>query len=52
MTKSEPASQAVETQTIWDALDLWAEKLAPWQRLILSTAISEGRVDDKRVDAA
>jgi energy-coupling factor transporter ATP-binding protein EcfA2 len=52
MTDSEPASQAIEPQTIWDALDLWAEKLAPWQRIILRAAICEGRVDDKTVDAA
>lgn len=52
MNDSGSALQTIETQTIWDALDLWAEKLAPWQRLILIAAICEGRVDDKTVDAA
>ena len=33
-------------------VDLWAEKLAPWQQLILRVAICEARVDDKTVDAA
>jgi len=49
MSDSAPASQEAESQTIWDALDLWTEKLLPWQQMILRAAICEGRVDEATV---
>lgn len=51
MSESPPESQEAESQTIWDALDLWAEKLLPWQKALLRAAVCEGRIDDSTIDA-
>lgn len=52
MIDSNSSDDERQNSTIWAALQDWAERLARWQRFIVRTAITRGRLNDNDIAEA